>query len=153
MKTSIIFPVIFSTALLAQPNFSGEWRMNAERSNFAPLPAPEKMVRKISQRGSHLKIQTTQFGRQHEIVTELSYTTDGAVSRNVIRGQEFTGTAHWEGDTLVVESKREVQGMTIVQQESWSLSADGHVLTIANHVQTPQGAFDISVVLEKQPGS
>jgi hypothetical protein len=53
----------------------------------------------------------------------------------------------------VIESKREVQGMEIVQRESWTLSADGHTLTIANHVQTPQGAFDITIVLEKQETS
>ncbi len=68
----------------------------------------------------------------------------------MIRGQEFTGTAVWDGDTLVIESKREVQGMQIVQRESWSLSGDGQTLTIVNHVQTPQGAFDITIVLEKQ---
>ena len=36
--------------LCAQPNFSGEWKMNPAKSNFAPLPQPDKMVRKIAQR-------------------------------------------------------------------------------------------------------
>lgn len=134
----------------ANPNFSGEWKMNSARSNFAPLPAPDTMVRTISQHDTRLKIKTTQFGQQREIVTDLSYTTDGRPCRNVIRGQEFTGTARWDGDSLVIESKREMQGMEIVQRESWSLSTDGQTLTIANHVQTPQGAFDITIVLEKQ---
>jgi len=40
--------------------------------------------------------------------------------------------------------------MEIGQKESWTLSEDGQTLTIANHVTTPQGAFDISIVLEKQ---
>lgn len=133
----------------AKPNFSGEWKMNSGKSNFAPLPAPDKMVRIISQHGSHLKIKTTQFGQQREIVTELAYTTDGAICKNAIRGQEFTGTAVWDGDTLVIESKREAQGLEIVQRESWSLSPDGQTLTIVNHVQTPQAAFDITIVLEK----
>ena len=134
----------------AQPNFSGEWKMNPNRSNFAPLPLPDKLVRKISQHDSHLKIKTTQFGQQREIVTDLAYTTDGAVCKNVIRGEEFTGTARWDGDTLVIQSKREVQGMEIIQRENWTLSADGETLTIGNHIQTPQGAFDITIVLEKQ---
>jgi len=136
--------------LSAKPNFTGEWKMNAAKSRFAPLPSPDRLVRKIGQNGSQLKIKTTQFGQQREIVTELSYTTDGAQCKNVIRGQEFTGTASWDGDTLVVESKREAQGMEIVQRESWTLSPDGQTLTIANNVQTPQGAFDITIVLDKQ---
>jgi hypothetical protein len=136
--------------LCAQPNFSGEWKMNPAKSNFAPLPQPDKMVRKIAQHDSHLKIRTTQFGQQREIVTDLAYTTDGAPCKNVIRGQEFTGSARWDGDTLLIDSKREVQGMEIVQRESWTLSTDGQTITIANHVETPQGAFDVTLVLDKQ---
>jgi hypothetical protein len=136
--------------LCAQPNFSGEWKMNAAKSNFAPLPQPDRLVRKIVQHDSHLKIRTTQFGQQREIVTDLAYTTDGAECKNVIRGQQFTGNARWDGDTLSIESKRAVQGMEIVQTERWTLSADGRTMTIANNVETPQGAFDITIVLEKQ---
>jgi hypothetical protein len=136
--------------LCAQPNFSGEWKMNPAKSNFAPLPQPDKLVRKIVQHDTHLKIRTTQFGQQREIVTDLAYTTDGANCKNVIRGQEFTGNARWDGDTLLIESKREVQGTEIVQKESWTLSTDGQTITIANHVVTPQAAFDITIVLEKQ---
>ena len=136
--------------LCAQPNFSGEWKMNPARSNFGPLPQPDRMVRKITQHSSNLKIRTTQFGQQREIVTDLAYTTDGAQCKNVIRGQEFIGNARWDGETLLIESKRTVQGMDIVQRENWNLSTDGQTLTIGNHVETPQGAFDITIVLEKQ---
>jgi len=134
----------------AQPNFSGEWKMIPAKSNFAPLPQPDTLVRKIVQHDSHLKIRTTQSGQQREIVTDLAYTTDGAECKNVIRGQEFTGNARWDGDALVIESKREVQGMEIVQRERWTLSSDGQTITIGNHVKTPQTAFDITIVLEKR---
>ncbi len=136
--------------LAAEVNFSGEWRMNADKSNFGALPRPDRLSRKIVQHDSHLKIETTQFGQQREIVTDLAYTTDGAECKNVIRGQEFTGNARWDGDALLIESKREVQGTEIVQRENWTLSDYGRTLTIANHVGTPQGAFDITIVLEKQ---
>jgi hypothetical protein len=138
------------TQASTKPNFSGEWKMNPAKSSFAPLPQPDKLVRKISQHDSNLRITTTQFGQQHEIVTELAYITDGRECKNVIEGQEFTGTARWDGDTLVIESKRVVQGLEIIQRESWTLSADGQTLTIVNHVQTPQAAFDVTIVLEKQ---
>lgn len=136
--------------LCAQPNFTGDWKMNPTRSNFAPLPQPDKLVRKITQHDTHLKIRTTQVGQQREIVTDLAYTTDGAECKNTIRGEVFTGSARWDGDALVIESKREVQGMEIVQKENWTLSADRRTITIVNHVETPQGALDITIVLEKQ---
>lgn len=143
---------IFNSAS-AQPSFAGEWKMDPARSTFAPLPAPDSMVRKISHHDSHLKIVTVQYGQQREIITELTYTTDGRGCKNTIRGQEVTGTAKWDGDKLVIESHREVQGMQIGQRETWSLSDDGQTLTIVNRVQTPQGAFDITIVLEKQQTS
>src|ERR1700739_227452 len=83
-------------------NFSGEWKMDPARSSFAPLPAPDTLVRKISHQGSHLKIITTQWGQQREITTELSYTTDGKRCKNIIRGQEVTGTAKCEDGKLVL---------------------------------------------------
>jgi len=133
-----------------EPNFSGEWKMDPVKSSFAPLPAPDSLVRKINHQGSRLKIVTTQWGQQHEIITELSYTTDGKPCKNMIRGQEVSGSAKWDGANLVIESRREVQGMQIGQRETWTLSEDGQTLTIANRVQTPQGAFDITIVLAKQ---
>ncbi|HLY16441.1 MAG TPA: hypothetical protein VKR61_04425 [Bryobacteraceae bacterium] len=140
-------------AAASQPNFSGEWRMDAGRSSFAPLPAPDSLVRKITHQGQRLKMVTTQHGQQgqqREIVTELAYTTDGKPCKNTIRGDEFTGTAKWDGSNLVIDSERVVQGMKIGQRETWMLSGDGQTLTIGNRVQTPQGAFDITIVLEKQ---
>lgn len=137
----------------AAPNFGGEWKMDPVKSSFAPLPAPDTMVRTISHHDSHLKIVTTQSGQQRDITTELSYTTDGKACKNRIRGQEVTGSARWDGDKLVIESQREVQGMLINQRETWTLSEDGQTLNILNHVQTPQGAFDITIVLQKQAAS
>jgi len=40
--------------------------------------------------------------------------------------------------------------MELTQTGNWSLSADGHTLAIANRAQTPQGALDITLALEKQ---
>jgi hypothetical protein len=154
---TIVFSVLALAVFLgvikqvsAKPNFSGEWKMNPVKSNFAPLPQPDKLVRRISLQDSRLRITTTQFGQGREIVTDLSYTTDGAECKNTIRGEQFTGTARWDGDALAIESRREVQGREIVQTENWTLSSDGQTMTIVNRVQTPQATFDITIVLEKQ---
>ncbi|MGO4884949.1 MAG: hypothetical protein ACLP59_29640 [Bryobacteraceae bacterium] len=147
-------PLILLLAMLSsastEPNFTGEWKMDPSRSSFSPLPAPDSLVRRIVHQGSHLKIATTQWGQQREITTELSYTTDGKRCKNIIRGEDVSGSAHWSGAQLVIESAREVQGMQIGQRETWTLSDDGQTLTIVNHVQTPQAAFDITIVLERQ---
>jgi hypothetical protein len=87
-------------------------------------------------------------GAQGEVTTELAYTTDGKVSVN----GENRGTASWQGDSLVIESGREVQGAKLTQREVWTLSADGKTLTVVTRVTLPQqGEFEVQQVFEKTP--
>ncbi len=134
----------------AKPNFSGEWKLNAKESNFGPMPAPDKMERKINHEDPSMKITTTQAGQQGEMTTNLVYKTDGSESVNKIRDADVKSVAKWDGDALTVTSKREAQGMEITMNERWTLSADGKAMTIVNKINTPQGDFEITVVMDKQ---
>lgn len=133
-----------------KPNYSGDWKLNAEKSDYGPVPAPDKMERKITHEDPSLKYTSVQSGQQGEMTTEMAYTTDGKPSTNKTPRGEVTGVAKWDGDVLTISSKREVQGMEISQNERWVLSEDGKVLTINNKISTPQGDFDIKVVMDKQ---
>jgi hypothetical protein len=139
-------------AVLAQgkPNFSGEWKMNAERSDYGTIPKPEKMVRKIVHEDPNLRISSTQSGPRGEITSELKLATDG--KEQVIRmgNVEVKTTARWDGAILRVDSKRPFQTGEIVTQEKWTLSEDGKTLTLATHITAPRGQTDITAVLEKQ---
>ena len=134
----------------AAPNLTGEWKLNASKSNYGPIPAPQLMIRRVMHEDPALSITTTQKGAQGEVTTELKYTTDGKPSVNQVAGGEAKGAAQWQGDKLVIESTREFQGNPMRSRETWSLSADGKVLTIANHVGLPQGEFDLTLVFDKQ---
>lgn len=133
-----------------KPNYTGDWKLNAGKSDFGPMPAPEKMNRTVKHEDPNLKITTTQTGPQGEFTSELNFTTDGKPSTNKVRGQDVTGAAKWDGDTLTVSAKREVQGMEITTNERWTLSEDGKTLTIDNKINTPQGDFDVKLVMDKQ---
>jgi hypothetical protein len=143
---------LFANLLSAQekPNFSGSWKMNAAKSDFGPMPGPDKLDRVIDHKEPTVASKTTQTGPQGEVTTEIKYKTDGSDSINTMRGQEVKSVAKWEGDKLVVKSKREVQGMEIAMTETWILSDAGKVLTVNNSIETPQGNFEIKVVMDKQ---
>ena len=134
----------------AKPNFSGDWKLNSAKSDFGPMPGPEKMDRKITHEDPSLKFSTTQTGPQGEVTTDMAYTTDGKPSTNKTPRGEVTGAAKWEGDALTISSKREIQGMEITQNERWTLDEDGKTLTINNKINTPQGEFEIKIVMDKQ---
>ncbi len=134
----------------AKPNFSGKWSMNAAKSDYGPIPAPEKFTRDIEHADPSLLIKSHQVGQQGEIQSEFKYTTDGKESVNQSRGGEIRGTARWDGDVLVIESKRNIQGMDISQTDKWRMAGDGKSMKIESSLRTPQGDLEISVFFDKQ---
>jgi hypothetical protein len=143
---------LFAGSMLSaqdKPNFSGTWKMDGAKSDFGPMPAPDKLVRTITHKDPDVEIKTTQSGQQGEVTSELKYKTDGTESVNKLRGQDVKSVVKWEGEKLVVKSKREVQGMEISITETWTMT-EGKVLTITNAIETPQGSFEAKIVLDKQ---
>lgn len=141
---------LFLPAAWAKPNFSGSWSLNKDKSDFGPMPGPDKMVRTIKHDDPNLKMTTTQSGPQGEATTEMTYTTDGKPSTNKTPRGEVTGTAAWDGDVLTINSKRQFNEMEITQSERWTLAEDGKSLVIVNKIGTPQGEFEVKIVLDKQ---
>jgi len=134
----------------AEPNLSGEWKLNLEKSDYGKLPTPISVTRKIDHTGSKLIFTTTQKGAQGEVTSKLAYTTDGKESVNEVAGGQSKGTAQWIGGMLIIESSREFQGVTLKQKEIWRLSSEDKVLTIDSHVSIPNGEFDVKQVFDKQ---
>jgi len=155
MRSGLIsFLLCLATAAAGNlPDFSGEWKMNSAKSDFggSGMPMPDLLTRSIKHEDPLLEYTTHQKGARGEVTSQLKYTTDGKPASNKLQGREAKGTARWEGDTLVIESWLEVQGMEIKGREVWALSTDGKTLTIRNHTTIPQqGEFDTKLVLEKQ---
>jgi hypothetical protein len=156
-KSLILFAAAASVFLLsevparaANPNLSGEWKLNLAKSDYGKFPAPISVTRKIDDNGSKLVSITTQKGAQGEVTSKLTYTTEGKESVNEVAGGQSKGTAQWIGGILIIESSREFQGATLKQKEIWRPSADGKVLTIDAHVSIPNGEFDVKQVFDKQ---
>jgi len=135
---------------LAAPNFSGDWKLDAARSQYGAFPAPAAMTRKVQHTDPALAMSTTQKGPQGEVTTELKYSTDGKPVVNKLASGDASGAAHWDGDRLVIESAREVQGGQATQKETWTLGDGGKTLTIQTHITVPQGQFDVKQVFAKQ---
>jgi hypothetical protein len=154
ISTAIFATSVFLAASHAQAaaNFSGEWKMNAAKSDFGPMAAqaPEVLTRSIKHNDPVLEISTHQKGAQGETTTQLKYTTDGKECVNKLPQGDAKGTAKWQGNNLIVESVREAQGIEIKAKETWTLSDGGKVLTILNHVIIPQGEFDVKYAFDKQ---
>lgn len=150
VAAAAVFLLSDAPARAAEPNLSGEWRLNLAKSDYGKFPTPISVIRKIDHTGSKLVFTTTQKGSQGEVSSKLSYTTDGKESVNEVAGAQAKGTAQWIGGILIIESSREFQGATLKQKEIWRLSSEDKVLTIDSHVSIPNGEFDVKQVFEKQ---
>jgi len=156
--TSITGAVLLLVAVAAaqggQPNFSGTWTLDAAKSDFGPMPAPQSIVMVIDHKEPTIKVVITQTGPMGEVSNESTYTTDGKDNVNKMRSpqgdQDVKSTSKWNGKTLATARTVEAQGMSIGIDDVWELSADGQVLTINRQLKTPQGDFSTTTVLKKK---
>jgi hypothetical protein len=151
MKRFLIATLLLASSAFAAPNLTGEWKLNLAKSQYGPIPAPLEVTRQIKVEGISLSMSTYQKSAQRENTSELKYTTDGKVSVNKVTNGDSKGTAHWDGDTLIIESSQQNGPAEIKSREAWTVSPDGKTLTILTHLTIPQqGEIDVKQVFEKQ---
>lgn len=130
-----------------KPDFSGEWKLNADKSDFGPVPAPSSQLHKIDHKEPVFKLVTMQSAADGDTTINATYTTDGKESKSDYRGMETVSVAKWDGEVLVVNTKVESIGATI--NGRWQLAGDGKTLTTVTKISTGQGDFEIKSVFEK----
>jgi hypothetical protein len=138
----------------ARPNFTGKWSLDAAKSDFGQMPAPDSIVHVIEHKEPNIKITTTQKSQQGETTNERNLTTDGkeTTSKIAMMGtpQDVKTTAKWDGQKLALTATFDAQGTAIELNDSWALSDEGKVLTIVRVAKTPQGDFTVKTVYNKQ---
>jgi hypothetical protein len=134
-----------------KPNFSGEWSLDLDKSNFGPMPPPSALSRKIQHNDPEMTMeQTTTGGPQGDQTVKFKYSTDGKETSNEIMGNPAKTTAAWDGNALVISMSLDAGGNEIKITDRVTLSDDGKVMTDAQHLVLPQGELDLTYVLNKK---
>jgi len=151
MSTLFVIAVAAGMALAAdKPDFSGDWKMDADKSVFGPMPPPTSMTRKIDHKDPEISVTEARSGPQGDMNTTMKYSSDGKETTNSLMGNDVKSTAAWEGKILVVKSNLDAGGTQIKFTSKYSLSDDGKTLTQGLSISAPQGDFDMTYVLVKQ---
>jgi hypothetical protein len=133
-----------------KPNFSGDWHMDADKSDFGHFSKPAALTRTIVQKDPDLTIDTTERAPNGEETSRVYYRTDGEDTVNHLSSGTGTSHAFWDGNTLVIRTKMETRNNIYVEmEERWDLSADGNTLTTTSHVGTSRGSTDLKLVCER----
>ena len=153
MRSLLVLLTLFIPTLNAadHPNFAGSWKMNAEKTDFGPLPKPMQYDRKIDYKDPVIRMSVHQVSAQGERTVDLNLRTDGKETTNTSPTGEAKTVAQWNGRDLNLITTRQMEGGAVVSRETWTLSPDGKVLTSITNMQTPKGTFTVRLVLDKQP--
>lgn len=125
-------------AAAEKPNFTGEWKLNVSKSDFAGKTAPASAVLQIDHRDPSLKIVRTVVSNYGQLTTETFYSTDGKETMNNLPGgNEMRATAKWDGSGLLIETKTN-SNLTI--KWKWTMSQDGKTITAVREFPGAEGA-------------
>src|SRR5579883_1647286 len=128
-----------------KPDFSGEWKMVASKSDFGPMPVPERVVEKIVHKDPSLELSSVQVDAGTERKVDMSYRTDGTPTKGKIGENEVTSTAAWEGAVLAIESKLQTPARTLTFKERWTMGEDGKSMTVLRTVSTDLGDIQFKI--------
>lgn len=128
----------------SKPDFSGTWTLDTAKSD----PAPQgrgggggggAATLTIKQTATELSVMSE--GRQGP--QTLTYKLDGSESTNQMMGRggatPAKSTAKWDVSSLVIETTREFNGMSITTKEVRRLDNGGKDMIVETTTQTPNG--------------
>ena len=150
LTMAFVLSLALASAMSARPNFTGNWKLNAQKSDYGPMPAPESSVLKIDHNDPEIKVSANTSTQMGDMSFEAKYTTDGKENTNNMGPMVVKTTSTWDGEALVQSGKMDFDGNEITMKGKWTLSEDGKTMTQASHVTSPQGEFDMKAVYEKQ---
>lgn len=136
MKSAIALLICFTNlvALAAkQPDFSGIWVFNPEKSKNVGMMSQMQMTQTIEQSSTALDvISNTSFQQNNQqMKTHYDLTGKPVTNDSPMAGPSET-VSRWNGEKIVTiwTSKGAVAGTKTVRTETISLSADGKTMTL-----------------------
>jgi len=150
MRLALIPLTLLCLSAADRPNFSGDWKMDADKSSFGQLPRPVEYERTIDHKDPLIHMKVRQVSQMGEQTVDMTLRTDGQETTNKSRTGEGKTTGKWVGRDLQLITTREVDGGEAVTREMWSLSEDEKTLTSVTQMKTPRGAFEVKMVLNKR---
>jgi hypothetical protein len=150
LLTVILAAAVFPFTVRAQgrPDFSGTWTRVADKTG--PASQGGSGSHTIKQTATEIAVTIAGRGGPETAIYKL----DGSTSTNQSQSPEgpltVAGTAKWDGASLIIETTREIRGMTITTKEVRSLDTTGQEMTIEATTRSPQGEVKRTVVLVKR---
>jgi hypothetical protein len=129
-------------------DFSGNWKLDLEKSLFGAMPPPAAMTRTVEQNGPDIIVKQVITGPDMNVT--FTYSTDGKETANSFMGTDFKSKAHWDGKALMILNDVDAGGAQVKSSNRWTLSDDGKIFTDVLSITSPDGNLEVTYVLVKQ---
>ncbi len=154
MKTVLLALVAGVAAAAADPDFTGHWTLNEERSTIRNLPTgPCKAMRIEHKEG---KLISTGIFPPCSTPHPPLFTAERKETRSSSGDTETSTVLKWEGDALLFNTiVNGRHGTMHTQMDRWRISRDGKTLQIRREVVSRSGEIESELVYERQspPGN
>ena len=158
--------IIGELALAQELDFTGNWKINENKSDFSSLGIPgymPDMKLEIVQDGVNIQVKTIIETPYDDVITVYKYTTDGKECKNHGNKYELTSICNWKDNILIIKGEREgarsssiggnaqgsIEYFTFDIIEKYSLSENKKILTVLQQFETPDGEKNITMVFDK----
>jgi hypothetical protein len=156
MKSTIKIPLLGLVAMTCvggvraseQPNFSGDWHMNAAKTDYRGYPGPAVYHRTITHVGDKIIIVSEQSGGAGDGINTLSITTDGKPLTVDVNGTSTVATVECDGSALIATTVVASYGVEF--RDRMSISEDGKELISVVEIKSTQGVADLRIVFDRQ---
>ena len=120
-------------------DFSGTWAMDLSKSESSQQGAAVKPVTfVITQMPTQVRIETVRGERTENVLYPIRGTARGATGTSGASGTAHP-EAYWEGDNLVTETQRQVNGYTVTVKEARTLGPTAREMTVETTVIVQHG--------------
>lgn len=149
IATTLVIGAISATTVSQQrPDFSGTWIMDQQRSEAAVQDPPSGSVTMvIKQRDADLIVEITRENQKPLVITS---SISGSEKDSPPLVSAPAARSYWDGNHLITETARNIQGETIRTKEVRTLDPAGKEMTvittlIVEHGYTLKGAKNYGI--------
>ncbi len=123
----------------ADPDFTGAWKLDSERSHVRGLPTPPPQDLKIEHAGRWVRCDDG-----------WAFTIDGKSNKAQTPVGKLDTVAKWEGSALLVNAIVSGAQGTYTLMDRWKLSSDGTRLTIQREIVRRGGNLEVTLLYQKE---
>jgi hypothetical protein len=143
----VLSPTVVAQDDNARPDFSGQWELVKEKSDFGKMPPPVHMTLVSEKKDGYLHSVLTTQTPEGDQVSESDWYPDGK-RHGYTKPVPGYSVTHWDGNTLV--SEQSSNDGQYHQTVKLSMAANGQEATETVEQRTPNGKSRMRLVWRRK---